>query len=488
MPVLLFSVISLSAQSRANLREIYVFTFPVDKTTTVPLHPETRFSGVGGQAKVDISSRGGAEVKVSISNLPAVIDLGGLYTTYVLWAVAPDGTVQRLSEIKSVSKGKSDSGFKTIVSLTSFGLIVTAEPHAQARQPSRMIVLENALPKTDEARHIQKNFVRYALTEIDYSRNLPPPDKKDKSFRKIPLSLLGARNAVVLARNAGADTDAPDEYNLADSKLEEANDAYRKKQKEKIVELLADEVTSIAAAAEKKAVENRLARIEQKEKERKIAEVNEIKDDVKSLKTRVGELEESLSKVSQDKERYQREYETKVRLNERLTQELEILKEKNEKDSQMLARLQFEKELLQKQVVFINEIPVLEQYLKSYGEVQKNSNSLTVTLPENLWSKPDSAEFEENYLTKIQAMLEKIAQRKECELLIAAYVEGSADLTELQILAEDRTQALKQIFAGLGFKNIKTQGFALNKPAKRGSRRTEITLRLLDMTASLTSP
>lgn len=479
------TVIPVLSQSQANQREISVFTFPVDKTITVPLNADARFPGVTGKAEVDISSKGGAEVKVSISKLPAVIDLGGLYTTYLLWSVSSDGTVQRLSEVKSVSKGVDSTDIKATVPLTTFGLVVTAEPHALVRQPSRVVVLENGIPKPDEARQVQASTVRYSLTDTDYFRNLPAPDKKDKNFRKIPLSLLGARYAVALARFAGAETNAPDEYNQAFSELEEANDAYQRKMDEKQIDLMANKVISIAAGAEKKAIDVRQAQIAQREKDRKNAELNETKDELKDLKSRQTQLEQELAQARQDKERYQRDFEAKSRLNERLQQENDSLKEKSEKDSQTIARLQLEKELLQRQFAFMTEMPVLEQYLRTFGPVQKEEKSVTVTLPESVWSGANSSEFNADYLVKIQPMLAKIVQRKECELIITSYTDGSGDLAALQYLADDRAESLKQEFIALGFnaKNIKTKGFAVNKNTKRSNRRTEITLRLLDLTS-----
>ena len=58
-----------------------------------------------GQFVVNIKAPSGTRVELSIDNLPRAYELGGVYTTYVLWAISPDGHVDNMGEIKRSGSG-----------------------------------------------------------------------------------------------------------------------------------------------------------------------------------------------------------------------------------------------------------------------------------------------------------------------------------------------------------------------------------------------
>src|SRR5271165_1226823 len=68
--------------------------------------------------------------------------LGAEFLTYVLWAVSPEGRAINLGEVLFDNSGKGK--LKATTQLQSFSLFVTAEPYSAVRQPSEMLVLENA--------------------------------------------------------------------------------------------------------------------------------------------------------------------------------------------------------------------------------------------------------------------------------------------------------------------------------------------------------
>src|SRR6185369_11896216 len=105
--VLFISSITL-AQSDAT-RTTTAITYPLDQTIEVPFHGTTRLPRLKGSARVRRQGRRGTRVELSIDNLPRAYELGGVYSTFVLWAISPDGHVDNLGEIKRSGSGIVDS-------------------------------------------------------------------------------------------------------------------------------------------------------------------------------------------------------------------------------------------------------------------------------------------------------------------------------------------------------------------------------------------
>jgi len=93
--------------------------------------------------------------------------------------------------------------------LQAFGLIVTAEPYFAVTQPSDVVVMENFV-RHDTVGSVEEIDAKYELLKRgQYAVNVPPAELKPIMMRKdTPLELYEARNAVRIARWAGADKDA----------------------------------------------------------------------------------------------------------------------------------------------------------------------------------------------------------------------------------------------------------------------------------------
>ncbi len=113
--------------------------------TKVDLKGTELMSQAIGEAKVEAKS-GVTTIQVEVKGLlPQPTKLGAEFLTYVLWAVSPDGRTGNLGEL-FIDKGGEGKLSVTCQSQT-FSLIVTAEPYFSVRQPSEMVVLENAIRK-----------------------------------------------------------------------------------------------------------------------------------------------------------------------------------------------------------------------------------------------------------------------------------------------------------------------------------------------------
>src|SRR5580765_1293351 len=128
-------------------RRTVAITYPLDETVTVKFRGTTLLPRLKGEAKVRRGGRRGTRVELAIDNLPRANELGGIYTTFVLWAISPSGSVDNLGEIKRGGSAYIASKLDVTTPLQTFALIVTAEPHFLMKVPSRMIVLENLAPE-----------------------------------------------------------------------------------------------------------------------------------------------------------------------------------------------------------------------------------------------------------------------------------------------------------------------------------------------------
>ena len=249
LSVCLLSLSFVSAQQDVE-RKTVAITYPLDETVTVKFRGTTLLPRLKGEAKVKRAGRRGTRVELNVDDLPRASELGGIYTTYVLWAISPDGHVDNLGEIKRSGSTFIDSKLDVTTPLQSFALILTAEPHFLMKVPSKMVVMENLPPTRPNGSLVETVDVRYIGNSSDYFKNVHVPEIADRDYRETPVSLLGARQAVSLAKYAGASEDAPEELRIAEDQLQSAEKAWRLAQPVSEVDMEARRATSSGVHAE----------------------------------------------------------------------------------------------------------------------------------------------------------------------------------------------------------------------------------------------
>ncbi len=206
-----------------------------------PLLPEAR-----GEAKVE-SKQGYIEIDADFEDLQGATRFGPEYLTYVMWAVTPEGRATNLGEvILNGTKSKLD----VTTELQAFGLIVTAEPYFAVSQPSDVVVMENFIRK-DTVGKVEEIDAKYELLKRgQYTVNVAPVDLKPIQLDKeTPLDLHEARNAVRIARWAGAEKDAGDSFQKANQLLQQAEAYKARKAGNKPVAMTAREAVQTAEDA-----------------------------------------------------------------------------------------------------------------------------------------------------------------------------------------------------------------------------------------------
>ena len=197
-------------------------------STTVDFRGTDLMPEVAGHAKVD-GKAGHLAISAELTHMQPASKFGGQYLTYVLWAITPEGRAVNLGEVLPGENGKDKIDVTT--DLQAFGLIVTAEPYYSVTHPSNKVVAENILRQEtkgfEEPIDARFDVLEGAQYTIDVPADQLPATRADS---KVPLDLLEARNAVAIAKAAGAQHYAPDSLAKAEDMLQRAEDYLQRKQ------------------------------------------------------------------------------------------------------------------------------------------------------------------------------------------------------------------------------------------------------------------
>lgn len=183
---------------------------------------------VEGRAKVD-SKNGRMTIDLELKHLLPANNFGGQFLTYVLWAITPEGRAVNLGEVLPRPDGKDR--LQVTTDLQAFGLIITAEPYFAVTYPSTKVVAENIIrPGTkgfEEPIDAKFDVLEGGQYIIDVPANQLP---SSAASIDVPLDLLEARNAVAIAKAAGAQQYAPDSLTKAEDMLQRAENYYERRQ------------------------------------------------------------------------------------------------------------------------------------------------------------------------------------------------------------------------------------------------------------------
>src|ERR1700693_544636 len=173
-----------------------------------------------GEAKVE-SKRGAVEIEAEFSGLNKPTAFGNEYLTYVMWAISPEGRPVNLGEVLVGDNHRSKLDVTT--DLQAFALIVTAEPYYAVRRPSNVVIAENVI-RPDTVGTSEAVDAEYEL--IDRGGYIPTGYHFDPVVlnSKLPLEFFEARNAVRIAKSAGAENYAAPSYAKAVSEMKRADE------------------------------------------------------------------------------------------------------------------------------------------------------------------------------------------------------------------------------------------------------------------------
>ena len=480
-------------------RKTVAITYPLDETVTVKFRGTTLLPRLKGEAKVKRAGRRGTRVELSVEDLPRASELGGIYTTYVLWAISPDGHVDNLGEIKRGGSVFVDSKIDVTTPLQTFALILTAEPHFLMKVPSRMVVMENLPPQKANGSQVETVDVRYIGNSSDYFRTARVPEIADADYNKTPVSLLGARQSISLAKYAGATQDAPDELQTAEDHLQAAEKAWRLNQPLAEVDLEARKATSAGQHAEEVAAARKAARINREEIRRRDEAVRTAEESAEESQREVAKLRAALDKETRARELAERDSGTaNDQLREKrveiaqLRDEIATLRAESDAAKLKLARLEGEKqaetdrvEAEKRAVEKRNAEASLKETLAKYGVLKETATGFRLVLPETIWTSTRAATLSAASSAKLEPLAALLASNPDYQILIEAYTDSKGNEVALQQLTQERARVLSDRFqsAGVDPMRIQANGMGASNPlapnttvaGQKKNRRVEIT-------------
>jgi outer membrane protein OmpA-like peptidoglycan-associated protein len=480
-------------------RRTVAVTYPLDETVVVKFRGTTLLPRLKGEAKVKRAGRRGTRVELAIDNLPRANELGGIYTTFVLWAISPSGSVDNLGEIKRGGSAYIASKLDVTTPLQTFALIVTAEPHFLMKVPSRMVVLENIAPQQPGKSEIETVNVQYIGNSSDYFRDPKVPEIASSDFKDIPVSLLGARQAINLARFAGAQQDAPQELQEAEDLLLAAEKALRFNEPNADVDAKARKATSFGVKAEEMAATRRASRLRREDTQRRDEALRSAETTAASFQREIEQLRSDLDREQRARELAERDAASaNEQLREqrsevaRLRDELATVRAEGETAKINLARIEGAKRAederreaeAREQQRRVAEAS-LKQALAKFGAVKETAKGFQLLLPESIWSAPRAATLSSAAAARLEPLAALVASNPDYQIVIETYTDSKGDEVSLQQLTQERARQLSDRFqaAGVDAARLQANGMGAANPlatnatltGRARNRRTEIT-------------
>jgi outer membrane protein OmpA-like peptidoglycan-associated protein len=194
-------------------------------STKIDFQGTSLMPGASGVATV-ASKRGAMAIEVEFKGLDNPTSFGTEYLTYVMWAISPEGRSVNVGEVLVGNNHRSKLDVTT--DLQAFALIVTAEPYYAVHRPSNVVILENMI-RPDTVGSSEAVDAKYEL--IDRGGYIPTGYHFDPVVMnsKLPIEFFEARNAVRIAKSAGADNYAAPSYEKAVGQMRDADDLGTRK-------------------------------------------------------------------------------------------------------------------------------------------------------------------------------------------------------------------------------------------------------------------
>jgi outer membrane protein OmpA-like peptidoglycan-associated protein len=413
--------------------------------------------------------------------MPRPFELGAGYATYVLWAVSPQGQADNLGEIKRRGFFEFDSKIRVTTPLQTFALIITAEPHFLVKRPSQAIMLENINPYTTTGKAIATTpSIQYFGNSSDYFRESRTPEIAEIDYSKTPSAILQAKQAVALARYAGAERDSAEELKEAEVLLKNAEDSWKAGRDEETVDIAARKAVSTAVSAEANAMVRKEAREKRNEKLRSDEEIRRAEDKYVDAQNEIAQLKEALATETRGRELVERDatnYVTQIKdlraENGRLRDELARTKADADAAKARVATLEGENQSMKSESdrqERLNRIqtgePSLIAALKAIGTVGKNERGIVVTVPETLWSGIRATGFAPNADVKLTKLSDILNSNPDYSIVIESHTDNKGTPEELQSLTDQRAQSIASRLSSLGVADgrLKATGMGATLP------------------------
>lgn len=499
-------VLSASAFAQADVgRQTTAITYPLDERVTVQFRGTTRFPRMKGDARVQRTGRSGTRIELNVEKMPRPFELGAGYATYVVWAISPEGQIDNLGEIKRSGFSLIDSKINVTTTLQTFALIITAEPHFLVTRPSQAIMMENLHPVGNNGRRVGTvAAVQYFGNTSDYFRDPRTPEIAETDYSRTPSAILQAKQAVALAKFAGAERDAAEELSDAETLLQNAENAWRAGRDNDTIDIAARRSISAAVRAENLALERKTARERRNEQLRTDAEIRTAENRVSDAESRIEDLRGELTREIRNRELAERDalnFSNQLRElraeNGRLREELGRTKvelENAKATADNVERERATENAQREKEARIARLRAAEadliSGLRNYGTVTRNDSNIIVTIPENVWTGTRAANLTAAADGRMTALGKLLANNPDYRVLVESHTDNTGDAGTIQTLTDRRSYILADKFASNGVTegNLMAKGLGASLPIapnttnanKARNRRVVLTISLME--------
>jgi outer membrane protein OmpA-like peptidoglycan-associated protein len=434
-------------------------------STEVDFRGTSLMPEVNGTAKVT-GHTGRLAIDSSLHHLQPARTFGPQYLTYVLWAVTPEGRPANLGEVIPNADGNADLQLTT--ALQSFGLIVTAEPYFAVTRPSDIVVAENYVPNN------VKGFVRTIDAKFDllqrgqYTVNIKPEQlpATGENYKKVPLQLLEARNAVAIARAAGADQYAADTLAKAQADLDRANQYDIQNQGKTAI-------GTAARAATQAAEDARLIAMDKKEQARAAAAREAMQQKVSNAQSEAEASAEraQLARLQAQQEAEQRaraeaEREAAQRAAENAEQARLAAAQQAQQAQQQLSQAEAARQQYAQQAQQVQEQRArLLAQLNSVLQTRDTARGLVSQMPDVLFDL-NKATLKPDAKVRLAKVAGIIVAYPDLRLEIDGHTDSTGTLHHNEVLSEQRAAAVRDflISQGVPADSVNAKGFGPNNP------------------------
>jgi outer membrane protein OmpA-like peptidoglycan-associated protein len=431
-------------------RRTIAVTYPDKGRIRVVLAGTPRTPRANGAAEVR-RMRGLTQVEIELDDMVPAYLLGADYTTYVMWAITPEGQIENLGEFRlngSRSKLRATTRFET------FALLVTAEPHLAVQKPSRVVVLENVPPKGPGVM-VQSAEIYFTGDTGRYLSNSDLPEVVQKDWAKQPLELLGARRAVEIAKLAGAEQHASRAYAEAQDSFQKAEAAYLAGDRAS-AELLGRKSIRLAERARELSEERAEAARERELKRQTDETIRDLEvgarqylDQIDDLKGELKVSESARTRAEDEAERAHEEAATLRVTNRSLQGQVDQLTSQVRQLEEQLSQLERARQADAAANQRAQAYQTLNEMLRPLATVQSDSRGFKVVLPDSLFA-PQKGALRESAASKLNPIAAILIAHPTVEFLVESYTDDRGAPEALMQLSDERAQAIAAFLTNAG--------------------------------------
>lgn len=326
-------------------------------------------------------------------------------------------------------------------------------------------MLENLFPTTTTGKRISTSpSITYFGNSSDYFRDPRTPEIAETDYAKTPSAILQAKQAIALARFAGAERDAGPELTEAETLLQNATNAWMAGRDSDTVDIAARKSISAAVKAETTAAVRKEAREKRNEKTRSDAEIRLAENKYADAQTEIADLKSELAREIRNRELAERDvqnYANQVRElrdeNGRLREDNATLRVEADNAKAKLAAAEEEKKSIQQKSerevaaarIRANEGELINA-LKVFGTVSKTTRGIVLTLPENFWTTTRSGLLTNQADGKLASLGDILSRNNAYTIQVESHTDSSGNPEVIQSLTDNRSRTIADKLAAMG--------------------------------------